>query len=95
MSEEARIRKLEDRLAVMEEEASSQKATLSFALPLCEGELRDAMDGGALRGNAQEFDNYLRKLMKGNELNDAGYKLCEKIRGELHECFLETPIWPN
>jgi hypothetical protein len=69
------------------------KAILEFNLPEERSEFEDAQDGTGLRGSAQDFDNYLRELLKYSDFSDEVHKQVDAIRDTFHEFFADTPVW--
>ena len=67
--------------------------TLKFDLPEERADLCDALNGGHLRAGAQEFDNYLRGMIKySQDLSDDKIELLEEIRSRFHE-ELDHKLW--
>lgn len=61
------------------------KGTLVFNLPEEQEEFRDAQNGAALKGDIQEFDNFLRSLLKYETLSEEVHLKVQEIRDKLHE----------
>lgn len=63
------------------------KGVLEFNLPEEQSEFRDAQNGSGYLGVIQEFDNYLRGIIKyGSEgITEQQLEVYEKVRDKLHE----------
>lgn len=69
------------------------KAILEFNMPEETPQLNDALDGSVLRGNLQEFDNWLRGKIKHDGIHADEIKVFEQVRDRLYDIFNDCPIW--
>lgn len=66
------------------------RANLSFKLPEDRSEFQDAQDGTALRIALQEYDNWLRGMIK---YEDKEMISTEEARKKLHELLGDLDLW--
>lgn len=64
---------------------------LKFNLPEDDQEFKDAQNGSSLRGQLQEFDNYLRGRIKYEELDEKVDEALQEARNQLH--LMVQGIW--
>jgi hypothetical protein len=68
------------------------KAKLIFNLPEENHEWKNAIDGSSMRSTLWEYDQWLRSVIKHEDLNEEQYKIYKECRNKLREMLIENNV---